>query len=143
MRDLWGTVFIPNTHGLKRPCVPHTHLSALDLHDESFNMRAHQTLTICARQAEGHFLAVQSRSHCKLEVCLALLRIFLLACRKKPAGAMWTRGAQKPSGGRCWAEVYCGSAESGSWVHVDPLSGLVDRRVCLVISHVKFESTEL
>ena len=60
-------------------------------------------------------------------VLRAYSSIVFLACRKKPAGAMWTRGARKPSGGRCWAEVYCGSAESGSWVHVDPLSGVVDR----------------
>lgn len=27
----------------------------------------------------------------------------------------------------CWAEVWCGSAETGRWVHVDVVNGLVDR----------------
>ena len=47
-------------------------------------------------------------------------------CRK-PAGAMWRRDAARRQGGRCWAEVYCGSAESGNWIHVDPISGTIDR----------------
>ncbi|KAK9908106.1 hypothetical protein WJX75_002826 [Coccomyxa subellipsoidea] len=42
------------------------------------------------------------------------------------AGSMWAR-SRRGLDGRCWAEVYCGSAESGSWVHVDPLTGTVDR----------------
>ncbi|BDA45057.1 probable DNA repair protein complementing XP-C cells homolog [Coccomyxa sp. Obi] len=42
------------------------------------------------------------------------------------AGSMWAR-SRRGLDGHCWAEVYCGSAESGSWVHVDPLTGTVDR----------------
>lgn len=29
--------------------------------------------------------------------------------------------------GRYWVEVYCGTAETGRWVHVDPVAGWVDR----------------
>ena len=43
------------------------------------------------------------------------------------AGAAWTRGR----GGRAldaaaWAEVFCGRACSGEWVHADPLLGWLD-----------------
>ena len=57
--------------------------------------------------------------------------------RKKPAGALWGRAARRTHGGRCWAEVYCGSAESGSWVHADPVSGAVDRCVHSVLLTIK------
>ncbi|CAL8469198.1 g8739 [Coccomyxa elongata] len=46
--------------------------------------------------------------------------------QRQLAGSMWAR-SRRGLDGRCWAEVYCGSAESGSWVHVDPLTGTVDR----------------
>ena len=49
-----------------------------------------------------------------------------LCLNRQLAGSMWAR-SRRGLDGRCWAEVYCGSAESGSWVHVDPLTGTVDR----------------
>ena len=70
-----------------------------------------------------------ARSKCHSDTCQRHLPVR----RKKPAGALWGRAARRPHGGRCWAEVYCGSAESGSWVHADPVSGAIDRCVLSVM----------
>jgi xeroderma pigmentosum group C-complementing protein len=35
--------------------------------------------------------------------------------------------ATSSSGGLCWAEVYCGAADTGRWVAVEPLDGWVDQ----------------
>jgi len=47
------------------------------------------------------------------------------------SGAGTTRGAAFGSHqghvGRYWVEVYCGSATSGRWIHVCPISGWIDR----------------
>lgn len=52
------------------------------------------------------------------------------------AGASGAGGSGKanivvaaPGFSNCWAEVWCGSAESGRWVHVDVGAGTVDRWV--------------
>ena len=34
----------------------------------------------------------------------------------------------------CWAEVYCGSAERGRWVHVDVVNGYIDRWVMCALT---------
>jgi xeroderma pigmentosum group C-complementing protein len=43
----------------------------------------------------------------------------------RPAGAVLSSKADALS--CCWAEVYCGSADKGRWVHVDVVNGYVDR----------------
>ncbi len=43
------------------------------------------------------------------------------------AGAAWTRGrGGRALGAAAWAEVFCGRACSGEWVHTDPLLGWLD-----------------
>jgi len=43
------------------------------------------------------------------------------------AGAAWTRGrGGRALGAAAWAEVFCGRACSGEWVHADPLLGWLD-----------------
>ena len=52
---------------------------------------------------------------------------------KPTLGETWARDARlanqdlaQSSAASCWAEVFCGSAELGKWVHVDPLLNWLD-----------------
>lgn len=44
-----------------------------------------------------------------------------------PLGAAWARGSgARGLGADVWAEVFCGPAATGGWVHADPVLGWLD-----------------
>lgn len=41
-------------------------------------------------------------------------------------GAAWSKKLEQCGAGCHWAEIWCGSADSGRWVHFDPCLGWAD-----------------